>query len=158
MTIYPLRVGKTYRTRDGSAEHTISRIETGYTRHGDIAWGGIDNAWWANTGKSYGDLERPSDLVEEVHPTAPTAEGPVRRRTVTTTEIRPGVYNRLWVKYPDGTWMGRPLLCAIVEHDEPNPDRPPFLAAMNAEELDALAAIATQLADALRAIKTEKAQ
>lgn len=81
----------------------------------------------------------------------PTAEGPVRRRTA--TEIRSGDYGRIRISHNsarDGTvWLG--LLART------NPDVPVFYP-LTAEELDALAATATQLADALRAIAAEKNQ
>ena len=154
MTIYPLQVGKTYRTRDGKAEHTINRIDNRDGFYGPVAWSPDNKAWWANTGKSCGDTESPDDLVEEVHPTAPTAEGPVRRRTV--TEIVPGLYGRLRVIAGYSEGYGEPVAeVGFVNRSGVDIARSAMII-LNAGELDALAAIATQLAVALRAIAAEK--
>lgn len=138
MTIYPLQVGKTYRTRDGKAEHTIIS-----TRYGDTAVAACSQVWWLSDGRKNHSRQDPEDLVEEVRPTAPTTEGPVRRRTV--TEIRPGTYGIAWV--------GETFDGAIGTAGFGVSSR-----SCSAEELDALAATATQLADALRAIAAEKEQ
>lgn len=149
MTIQ-LQIGHTYRSRDGAAEFTIDRVTDAISYLGPIAWSGT-SAWWANTGRNFGDVDGPYDLVEDV---TPTATGPVRQITVTRTEIVPGVYNRLSVR-PYGGENGRKVIAAFVDVADDD-YTPGYWAAMNAEELDAAAATLTQLANALRAIATEK--
>ena len=142
MTIQ-LEVGKTYRTRDGSAEHTIVEIDpddgVAYTVNRAVAW-------WADTGKKTRSFDYPTDLVGEV------TTGPVRQTTVTRTEIVPGTYGRIQVAYL--TDNARQVVFNLTDREGQMLDRGNF----DAEELDALAATLTQLANALRAIAAEKGQ
>lgn len=131
MTI-KLQLGHTYRTRDGSAEHTIDRIDD---IEGEIAYAG-KNSWWVFNGQKHnGPYTNPMDLVEEVTP------GPVRQTTVTRTEIVPGIYGNLQV----ASALDQNYVCVMV-----------FRELFNAEELDQAVATLTQLAAALRAIAAEK--
>lgn len=149
MTIQ-LELNKTYRTRDGSSEHTIDRITTDPSPYGDVAHAG-HHAWWAKTGKALGDEIRPDDLVEEV------TTGPVRQVTTTRTEIVPGTYGRVWVDLPahgDNGVNPDDIWAAIVPRG-PSTHKI-VMCALNAEELDATAATLTQLAAALRQIAAEQ--
>lgn len=137
-----LQIGHTYRTRDGSAEHTIAEIDS----RGVAYTVNRGSAWWSDTGNQTRSFEYPTDLVEDVTP--PTA--PVRQTTVTRTEIVPGIYGRLQITH--GGTFGE-LWVRVVPR---NPLADVDYAALTAEELDALAATATQLANALRAIAAEK--
>lgn len=129
MTI-KLQLHHTYRTRDGSAEHTIDEID------GNIATATASNqSWWIENGQKNKRPDR-HDLVEEV-------TDPVRQHTVTRTEIVPGYYGLVWVGETFGGAIGT-IGFGVSSRS------------VNAEELDALAATATQLAAALRAIAAEK--
>lgn len=141
MTI-KLEVGHTYRTRDG-AEYTIDRIGNNIASEDNSSLG-----WWADTGRMSTHHMYTGDLVEEATHEAP---GPVRRRTVTRTEIVPGVYGNVHVT----------KVFQTPDCDAPNKRPTPGVdlevrATFYAEDLDALAATATELAAALRAISAEK--
>lgn len=155
MTI-TLHLNRTYRTRDGKSEYRIDRIDY----NANTAWA-VDHghSWWADTGRKNRSREYPEDLVEEVPHTWPMRDSferleaemqaeeqpasPVRQRTVTTTEIRPGLYGRVMVSQ----WV-------------PESNDKPVDVSMggfhSADELDAAAATLTQLAAGLRAIKAEQ--
>lgn len=142
MTI-KLQIDHTYRTRDGKHEHRIARIEDGVAYGVDTggAW-----SWWADSGLRMLGAINLNDLVEEV------TTGPVRRRTVTRTEIVPGTYGRLIVGQaygPDEDTGGNRWLFSLCEN-------PSEWAALTAEEIDQVAATLTQMASALRAISAEK--
>lgn len=133
MTI-TLQLNRTYRTRDGSAEHTINDIRDVRNSPNRLAWaGGL--SWWAHTGRRYNPIQLPTDLVEEV--TAQPA-GPVRQSTI--TEIVPGNYGFVYVSEPRAGHVHLELTSPVF----------------NADELAALAQTATQLAATLRQIKSEK--
>ena len=142
MTIQ-LQIGRTYRTRDGKAEHTIAKINH------DVATAGYET-WWLNGSKYREPLESSNDLVEDITPSTAPA-GPVRMTL--RTEIVPGDYGRLRVSHADirdaNVWLG------VLATSHPNA---PMFHPFRAEELDAAAATLTQLANALRAIAAEKEQ
>lgn len=108
-----------------------------------------DHSWGSNRMRGYRD-DGTSDfnptLIAEVigQPTSP-----VRTVTTTRTEIVPGDYGRVRVKLGGSR---HELWVAVIPR---NPLNESTLCAMNADELDALAATATQLAAALRAIAAE---
>lgn len=142
--------GKFYRTRDGQKAGPMRQTSPSIMSSSEEE-GGVYTVVYKDTGRANrnGGDDCDWDLIAEWQD---EPAGPVR--TVTRREIVPGVYDRVWVgRYPDGTFKGRPVLVALIEHDEPNPDFPPFLAAMNADELRSAAMVLSQLAKALDEVK-----
>lgn len=137
MTI-KLQLNHTYRTRDGNAEHKITRIEDGaaYTADG--------YSWWSNSGLRVIDSTTSKDLIEDV-------TGPVRQRTITRTEIAPGDYGHIRVDR-----LANDGALVVLGFKTTGGIFPDARSLFGADELDALAATLTQLAAALRAIATEK--
>lgn len=140
MTI-TLQVGHTYLDRNGDEHGPMQPFH-----HDVYKWHSPteENSTWRDDGRWLDDSGHPLDLIAEVLSAAP---GPVRQRTV--TEIVPGDYERLRVDR--GGTEGEVWISVIPR----NPLVSATMVAMNAEELRALAATATQLADALDIIASE---
>lgn len=147
-----LQADHTYRARNGETFGPLRPYD-----HPLYVWGALDDSGrqqcWTSDGRWVTYVEHPLDLVEDITALAPAFDpaGPVRQETVTRTKIVYGVHGRLYVVDVAPTTHGVAL--RFTRRDTAEGVGSGFW--LNAEELDQLAATATQLAAALRAIALE---